>query len=49
MDDEYEEYDSICDMCGLECNSTEKNKCADETEVCNECFAQLVSEGKETL
>jgi hypothetical protein len=46
MDDE---CDSVCDRCGSECNSDEKNMCKDGGEVCNECFAELVTAGKESL
>ena len=43
------EYDSICDHCGRECNSYEKNLCKDGEEVCNDCFAELIQSGKESL
>lgn len=43
-------YDSICDKCGSECVSTEKNKVSTGpragVEICNDCYAELPPEQK---
>ena len=44
-----EDPDSICDKCAEPCNSDEKNKCKDGTEVCNDCYAEMLASGEESM
>lgn len=44
-----EEFDSVCDKCGQACNVDEKNKCKDGSEVCNDCYAEMLQSGEESM